>query len=291
MAHSIEIKELNKLESIGDKVTLLDVRRKTDYEATPQKIGGSVWRDPEKIDEWVKQLPVGNRTVVYCVKGGSVSQSVAERLRREGIDALFLEGGLKTWIGNGQPVQDVRAINDAYVIQTSDIDLLRKSGVSEDDIVHSVKVAEKALEIAERTNKELDMELVGRGALFHDLGKAKTHEIEHGKLGAEMGLALGLPEAITAVMEKHIRGGLSAEEAVELGLPVKDYTLRSLEERIIIYADRLVDIVTDGIVSLREEREAEKRFEEILRTIPKYGKNDKTLDRYLNYHREIQSSF
>ena len=289
MAHSIEIKELNKLESIGDKVTLLDVRRKTDYEATPQKIGGSVWRDPEKIDEWVKQLPVSNRTVVYCVKGGSVSQSVAERLRREGIDALFLEGGLKAWIGNGQPVQDVRAINDAYVIQTSDIDLLRKSGVSEDDIVHSVKVAKKALEIAERTNKELDMELVGRGALFHDLGKAKTHEIEHGKLGAEMGLALGLPEAITAVMEKHIRGGLSAEEAVELGLPVKDYTLRSLEERIIIYADRLVDIITDGIVSLREEREAEKRFEEILRTIPKYGKNDKTLDRYLNYHREIQS--
>lgn len=291
MAHSIEIKELNKLESIGDKVTLLDVRRKTDYEATPQKIGGSVWRDPEKIDEWVKQLPASNRTVVYCVKGGSVSQSVAKRLRREGIDALFLEGGLKAWIGNGQPVQDVRAINHAYVIQTSDIDLLRKSGVSENDIVHSVKVAEKALEIAERTNKELDMELVGRGALFHDLGKAKTHEIEHGKLGAEMGLALGLPEAITAVMEKHIRGGLSAEEAVELGLPVKDYTLRSLEERIIIYADRLVDIITDGIVSLREEREAEKRFEEILRTIPKYGKNDKTLDRYLNYHREIQSSF
>lgn len=53
-------------------------------------------------------------------------------------------------------------------------------------------------------------------------------------------------------------------------------------------ADRLVDIITDGIVSLMDEREAEKRFEEILRTIPKYGKNDRTLDRYLNYHREIQ---
>lgn len=38
-----------------------------------------------------------------------------------------------------------------------------KAGVSEADIVHSVKVAEKALEIAGRTNKELDMELVGRG--------------------------------------------------------------------------------------------------------------------------------
>jgi uncharacterized protein len=289
MTHSIETKELNKLLPIGDTVTLLDVRRKKDYEATPQKIAGSVWRDPEKIDAWVTQLPVGNRTVVYCVKGGSVSQSVAERLRTEGLDALFLEGGLKAWIDNGQSVQDVQPINDAYIIQISDIELLRKTGVSEDDIVHSVKVAEKALEIAERTNKELDMELIVRGALFHDLGKAKTHEIEHGKLGTEMGLALGLPEAITAVMEKHIRGGLSAEEAVELGLPVKDYSLYALEERIIIYADRLVDIITDGIVSINEEKEAEERFEEILRTIPKYGKNDKTLDRYLNYHQEIQN--
>jgi uncharacterized protein len=176
----------------------------------------------------------------------------------------------------------------SYTIQESDIDLLRNAGVSKDDIAHSVKVAEKALEIATRTNKDLDFEFVGRGALYHDLGKAKTHEIAHGKIGAEMGAALGLPAPISAVMEKHIRGGLTDEEALELNLPVKDYTLHTLEERIIIYADRLVDIITDGIVAIRDENEAEERFEEILRTIPKYGKNDKTLARYLNYHREIQ---
>lgn len=176
-----------------------------------------------------------------------------------------------------------------YTILSADIELLRVSGVSEDDIAHSVKVAEKALEIAYRTNRALDFELIGRGALFHDLGKAKTHDIEHGKLGAEMGNALGLPDRINAVMEKHIRGGLTSEEAIELGLPVKDYTLHTLEERIIIYADRLVDIITEDIVQIQEEIEAEERFEEILRTIPKYGKNDITLSRYLNYHREIQS--
>ena len=150
-------------------------------------------------------------------------------------------------------------------------------------------MAEKALEIAYRTNRDLDFEFIGRGALFHDLGKAKTHDIEHGKLGAEMGNALSLPDRINAVMEKHIRGGLTSEEAIELGLPVKDYTLHTLEERIIIYADRLVDIITEDIVQIQEEIEAEERFEEILRTIPKYGKNDITLSRYLNYHREIQS--
>ncbi len=175
-----------------------------------------------------------------------------------------------------------------YTIAQADIDLLRDNGVSEDDIAHCLRVADKALEIAYRTKADLDFEFIGRGALFHDLGKAKTHDIEHGKIGAEMGKALGLPDRINAVMEKHIRGGLTDSEARELGLPVKDYTLHTLEERIIIYADRLVDIITEDIVSIAEEIEAEDQFEEILRTIPKYGKNDITLARYLDYHREIQ---
>ncbi len=175
-----------------------------------------------------------------------------------------------------------------YTIAKADIDLLRANGVSEDDIAHCIKVAEKALEIAYRTKENLDFEFIGRGALFHDLGKAQTHAIEHGQIGAEMGKGLGLPDRVNAVMEKHIRGGLTDEEARELNLPVKDYTLHTLEERIIIYADRLVDIITEDIVPTDEEIEAEERFEEILRTIPKYGKNDITLARYLNYHREIQ---
>jgi len=176
-----------------------------------------------------------------------------------------------------------------YTVQQMDIDMLRKNGVSQDDITHSVHVAEKALEIAQRIGGNgIDQELVGRGALFHDLGKCKTHEMEHGKIGAELGRKIGLPEDITAIMEKHIRGGLTEAEAKELCLPVKDYTLKRLEERIVIYADRLVDIIYDGIVKLGSESESEAKFEEILQTYPKYGKNRTTLERYLGYHREIQ---
>jgi uncharacterized protein len=176
-----------------------------------------------------------------------------------------------------------------YAIKKSDVDMLRTAGVSEDDIDHSVKVAEKALELCRRIGENgIDQELVGRGGLFHDLGKAKTHEMEHGRIGAELGRTIGLPDGITSIMEKHIRGGLTGDEARELGLPVKDYTLRKLEERIVIYADRLVDIIHDGIVPVKSEQEAEERFEEILRTYPKYGKNEITLNRYLGYHREIQ---
>lgn len=176
-----------------------------------------------------------------------------------------------------------------YKVQESDIGILRKAGVSENDIRHCIRVAEKAVEIAEKTNAEMSMELVCRGALFHDLGKAKTHEMDHGKIGAEIGKDLGLPRELTDIMEKHIRGGLTEPEAKELNLPVKNYTLRKIEERIVIYADRLVDIIMDGIVEIKNEKEAEDRFEEILKTIPKYGKNDVTLARYLGYHQEIQA--
>ena len=175
-----------------------------------------------------------------------------------------------------------------YRLDPKDIDLLRKSDMTEPDLDHSLKVAEKALEIAKRTGADLDMELVGRGALFHDLGKTKTHEINHGRIGAEIGKSLGLPQEITSIMEKHIRGGLTAAEAEELGLPVQDYTLHRLEERIIIYADRLVDIIHDGIVEIQEEPEAETRFVDILKEYPKYGKNEITMNRYLLYHNEIQ---
>ena len=68
MAHTIDIKELSKLLDKEEPVTLLDVRREADYQANPNTIKSAVWRDPEKIDDWVEQLPVGKRTVLYCVK-------------------------------------------------------------------------------------------------------------------------------------------------------------------------------------------------------------------------------
>lgn len=81
----------------------------------------------------------------------------------------------------------------SYKIRDSDIGILRKAVVSEGDIKHRVKVAKKTLEIAERTGANLDMEIVGRDALFHDLGKAKTHEINHRKIGVKMEKQLRLP--------------------------------------------------------------------------------------------------
>ena len=118
-----------------------------------------------------------------------------------------------------------------YRVTNADVELLRKAGVNADDIRHCLAVAGKALEIACRIGTELDLELIGRGALFHDLGKSKTHAIEHGKLGAEMGKAIGLPTAITDIMEKHIRGGLRRPRPRNSGCPSRTTGLIVLRRR------------------------------------------------------------
>ncbi len=253
MTTSIDIAELkNRLEG-GESITLLDVRRKADTDANPRYIAGAAYRNPEKINEWVKALPAGKPAVVYCVKGGSVSQ-MRDRTAAQGGHRGRLPGGraqgMDGWRPSGGECTQwstlSRSTLPTSICCAAPVSPRRTSPTAS-------RWRKRPWKLPTGPARHLDFELVGRGALFHDLGKAKTHEIEHGKIGAEMGAALGLPAAVTAVMEKHIRGGLSEAEAVELGLPVKDYTLGTLEERIIIYADRLVDIITDGIVTIHSE--------------------------------------
>jgi rhodanese-related sulfurtransferase len=108
MANSIDIEALMNLLTSGKALNLLDVRRKTDAATTPEKIPGATWHDPAHIDAWLNDLPAGCPTVVYCVKGGSVSQSVMDRLRKEGREAVFLEGGLNAWAAGGHPVVKIQ---------------------------------------------------------------------------------------------------------------------------------------------------------------------------------------
>ena len=84
-------------------VALIDVRRKADYEAEPHLIPGATWRNPEEIESWSQELPKDRPVVVYCVKGGSVSQSITDALTRKQINACYIEGGFKAWKDAGGP--------------------------------------------------------------------------------------------------------------------------------------------------------------------------------------------
>lgn len=82
----------------------IDVRRIGAYEASPDRIDGAVWRDPERVDDWAREF-AGAEVLVYCVYGHEVGQSTAARLRDAGIAARYLAGGIEDWKKSGRPVQ------------------------------------------------------------------------------------------------------------------------------------------------------------------------------------------
>ena len=104
MIKSITTSQLSQLLADREPLTLLDVRRKADYYAAPQKIPGAKWKDPEDLKVWINTLAPKDLTLVYCVRGGPVSQAVAKQLQGEGVDAVILEGGIKAWEDDERPV-------------------------------------------------------------------------------------------------------------------------------------------------------------------------------------------
>lgn len=94
MERSIKAQDL---QSNLNKVTLIDVRRKADLETDTSTLPGATWHDPEQIETWAAQLPKDKEVVLYCVRGGSVSNSVLDNLRSKNISARFIEGGIVAW--------------------------------------------------------------------------------------------------------------------------------------------------------------------------------------------------
>lgn len=84
-----------------DATLVFDVRREADFAASGEILPGALWKNPDKIDAWVNALPRTLDVVVYCVRGGSVSNSVVERLQAEGVKARFIEGGIEAWKAAG----------------------------------------------------------------------------------------------------------------------------------------------------------------------------------------------
>ncbi len=182
-----------------------------------------------------------------------------------------------------------KSLSSGYETLLADLELLRQAGVTPDDVIHCQRVCRKALEIASKINKPVNYDLIARGGLLHDLGKAKGRADDHGYLGAEIGRSMGLPKEILRIMETHVKAGLTSEEAREAGIPAKDYTPETLEEKIVVYADKLVDIIYSPDQVVSSETEAEKRFAEILTAHPNLAKSQEAAQRQIRNHLEIQS--
>lgn len=141
--------------------------------------------------------------------------------------------------------------------------LLREYHCSSKVIAHSRAVAELSLETAKACQKrglKVDLELVEAGALLHDLGRSKTHSVNHVVAGAEIAKAENLPDSVIAVIERHLGGGITEVEAKELGWPEGNYIPVSLEEKIVSFADKLVETSKRVPIDLTINRLREKNL-------------------------------
>ncbi len=110
---------------------------------------------------------------------------------------------------------------------------------------HVQKVRQIAVQIAKQI-PDADMQLVKTGALLHDIGrvncppqdKKKSHW--HGVEGGNILRGYRL-EKEARIAERHLGGGIDKKEAKKLGFPDRIYTPLTIEEKIVCYADKLVE--------------------------------------------------
>ncbi|MFQ5475191.1 MAG: HD domain-containing protein [Candidatus Nanoarchaeia archaeon] len=149
---------------------------------------------------------------------------------------------------------------------------------------HSRAVQCYAVWLARRVGKNrVDIEFVSNAALLHDIGRywyppGKNSDL-HGVKGAAVLKKEGLL-AYALVCERHLGVGITRADIKKqnLRLPLKDYVPKTIEEKIVSYAD--LRMKYDKIVPIQQ---VARRFEKEIG----YGMGQ----RVLRMHKEIQKLY
>ncbi|HUQ36654.1 MAG TPA: Fe-Mn family superoxide dismutase [Aestuariivirga sp.] len=94
---SIAPEELQAMIKSGQKVQIIDTRPRHYSTRAQDMVDGAVWRDPERIDEWIGELARDQPVVTFCVYGFHIGCQSAAVLRKAGFDARYMRGGHYAW--------------------------------------------------------------------------------------------------------------------------------------------------------------------------------------------------
>ena len=120
---------------------------------------------------------------------------------------------------------------------------LAEFGCSIQVIDHCKAVADLALKTAHIIQGKgipVNIPIIEIGSILHDIGRSKTHKVDHAIIGAEIAKQIGLPESIISVIKRHVGGGITSSEAKKLGWVDDIYMPLTLEEKIVTYSDNLI---------------------------------------------------
>ncbi|MCG7844215.1 MAG: HDIG domain-containing protein [Methanomassiliicoccales archaeon] len=106
-----------------------------------------------------------------------------------------------------------------------------------------------------------DLELVNAASLLHDIGRSRTHGVQHVWESVRIARERGLPEQLVLCIGRHIASGFTNDEARELGLPDGDYMPLTLEDKVVNFADNMVSDRSIKTMAQAAERMRNKGFE------------------------------
>jgi uncharacterized protein len=135
-------------------------------------------------------------------------------------------------------------VSDRLPSREQAIQLLKDQNCPPKVINHCLAVTEYALEIAGQLlarGVRVDLELVEAGALLHDIGRSKTHQVDHSIVGAQIAEKIGLPQTVVNIIKRHVGAGITEKEAQLLSWPKDVYMPLTLEEKLVCYADKRID--------------------------------------------------
>jgi Fe-Mn family superoxide dismutase len=102
---SITVEEVREMLKSGTSVQIIDTRPKH-YSTKAQDImEGAIWRDPERLDDWIGTLSKTDPVVTFCVYGFHIGCETASTLRKAGFDARYMSGGHFAWKAIKGPVR------------------------------------------------------------------------------------------------------------------------------------------------------------------------------------------
>jgi Fe-Mn family superoxide dismutase len=102
---SISVEEVAAMLKAGTPVQIIDARPRHYTTKSQDIMEGAVWRDPERLDEWIGELSKTEPVVTYCVYGFHIGCETAITLRKAGFDARYMAGGHYAWKAIKGPVK------------------------------------------------------------------------------------------------------------------------------------------------------------------------------------------
>ncbi|WP_171166647.1 HD domain-containing protein [Streptomyces sp. I05A-00742] len=138
-------------------------------------------------------------------------------------------------------VEDIRALHEKYAPTQEAFDLVH---------THCEIVAHLAEQLRAAAAPEADAALVRAGALLHDIGVyglldadgrfTMGQYVRHGVLGYEILRKEGFPEPLCRFCSCHTGVGITREDIRTQGLPLPegDYVAGTVEEQLVMYADK-----------------------------------------------------